>query len=329
MELRRCIQQSHGQTSASADKAARQEARKERNRISAQASRDRKKSERSGMEDRLAEAEQRVAELTAENAQLRAEALQSQQAQADRTAEMENQLRAFEDRFKLLEGLLNIQSAGNLTPQPQPPTSILSPPTVSTTTATSSQQLPLTHLQLPSTALTGSETHATVESGESSTRAYSGYDTVTAQSAEAHNDLGLGFLSFDFNADMLNYQTSNADEVFHPSTYSLTSTYPADFADQTSIPEGQWSTAEAHLDNQEALEALLANLASSNCDAQSGQDAMLDAFTEQVHQQQEPFSTDLFGDFDFQAILSSHVPAPSPAMWNNGNALGLDLGIAA
>lgn len=161
MELRRCIQQSHGQTSASADKAARQEARKERNRISAQASRDRKKSERSGMEDRLAEAEQRVAELTAENAQLRAEALQSQQAQADRTAEMENQLRAFEDRFKLLEGLLNIQSAGNLTPQPQPPTSILSPPTVSTTTATSSQQLPLTHLQLPSTALTGSETHAT------------------------------------------------------------------------------------------------------------------------------------------------------------------------
>ena len=100
----------------------------------------------------LAQAEERVLHLEQENAKLRADAALREAHQSTRTAELEQQLHTFEDRFRALEALLTTARSAP-TSQPLLPSA-------------SSSSLTKFDLQAPSatsqsTGLAGSETHAT------------------------------------------------------------------------------------------------------------------------------------------------------------------------
>lgn len=135
-----------------APKVVKSEQRKLRNRESAQASRDRKKAEREELGLQLAQAEERVLQLEQENAKLRADAALREAHQSTRTAELEQQLRTFEDRFRALEALL-------ATAQSAPISQPILPSASSASLTNLSLKAPSTTPQ--STGLAGSETHAT------------------------------------------------------------------------------------------------------------------------------------------------------------------------
>lgn len=95
-------------------KENRKAARKERNRISAQLSRDRKKHEKESLESRLESAEQQVRLLTQENAQLK--------AQITKNKDVEDQLEGLRLRFLELERMMLAAAGSSRSPSTQPVT---------------------------------------------------------------------------------------------------------------------------------------------------------------------------------------------------------------
>ncbi|KAK9899686.1 hypothetical protein P389DRAFT_2791 [Cystobasidium minutum MCA 4210] len=135
-------------------KAARKQQRKERNRISAQHSRDRKKFESQELRGRLEEAETRVSALAADNERLREENTRFK-LELEKSSSLQGELSSLKERFEMLERLLLSGNQSQSTALPSAATSLSTP----TTLSNSSQSSISAPVQADSRI--GSETHAT------------------------------------------------------------------------------------------------------------------------------------------------------------------------
>lgn len=149
--------QSPSPSSSIADdpKSARKQQRKERNRISAQHSRDRKRFESQELRGRLEEAETRVSALAADNERLREENSRFK-LELEKSSSLQGELSSLKERFEMLERLLLAGSQSSLTSSAVNTAASLATPT----TLPHPSQSPIS-APVHADSRIGSETHAT------------------------------------------------------------------------------------------------------------------------------------------------------------------------